>query len=79
MDEDAGGRGGVGGREPQPLVDDQEDEVAEQRQQEDQLGDGLQQQPVPLAKVPAAGAGRSPGRPGPCPAPRPRTPALTCG
>ena len=60
MDEDAGGRGSAGGRDAQPLVGDQEDEVAEQPQQEDQLGEGLQQQPVPLAEVP--GAGGEPGQ-----------------
>ena len=57
VNQDAGGRGSAGGREAQPLVDDQEDQVAEQPQQEDQLGEGLQQQPVPLAEVPGAGAG----------------------
>lgn len=86
VDQDAGGRGSAGSREAQPLVDDQEDQVAEQPQQEDQLGEGLQQQPVPLAEVPGAGArGRSMGEPGQqatlalLGTPNPRTPALTRG
>lgn len=53
VDKDAGRR--AGGGDEQPLVDDQEDEVAKQPQEEDQLGQGLQEQPVPLAEVPVGG------------------------
>lgn len=38
MDEDAGSSLGVSRREGQPLIDDHEDQVAEETEQEEQLG-----------------------------------------
>jgi len=55
VDEDAGGHPGVGGAELDPLVEDEEDEIAEERQEENQLGQELQDQPVPLLEVPRQG------------------------
>lgn len=55
VDEDAGGHHGVGGAERHPLVEDEEDEVAEERQEENHLGQQLQHQPVPLLEVPGQG------------------------
>lgn len=52
VDEDAGGHLGVDGAELDPLVEDEEDEVAKERQQEDDLRQELQHQPVPLSEVP---------------------------
>lgn len=55
VDEDAGGHQGVGGTEFDPLVEDEEDEVAEESQEENHLGQELQYQPVPLLEVPGQG------------------------
>lgn len=79
VNEDAGGRGGPVGPDLQPLVDNEEHEVAEEAQQEDELRQCLQQKPVGLAKVPVemdGSAHSGPRRILPAPI---GSPGLTCG
>lgn len=64
MNEDAGSVSGVLGRKGQPLVRDHEHKVAEQAQEEEQLGEEDQQQVVSLPKV-SGSDGKQQFRPGP--------------
>lgn len=52
VNEDAGGHQGVSSTELDPLVEDEEDQVAKKRQEENHLWEELQDQPVPLLEVP---------------------------
>lgn len=52
VDEDAGGHQGVSSTELDPLVEDEEDQVAKKSQEENHLWEELQDQPVPLLEVP---------------------------
>lgn len=57
VDEDAGRLAGVPRAVRQPLVDDHEDQVAEEAEEEEQLGDKQQVDAVLLSEVPAQEVG----------------------
>lgn len=57
VDEDAGCLAGVSRAIRQPLVDDHEDQVAEEAEEEEQLGDKQQVDAVLLSEVPAQEVG----------------------
>lgn len=51
VDENAGGHSGISSTELDPLVEDEEDQVAKKSQEENHLWEELQDQPVPLLEV----------------------------